>query len=92
MHCDSIQTIPRAHLLAPIGFLLLDQENDLALIKSYRPDLIVGDFRLSLSISARVAGIPYAAISSAHWSPYYRHAAYPMPVLPLNCFSKPAPA
>jgi UDP:flavonoid glycosyltransferase YjiC (YdhE family) len=59
-------------------------EDDLALIRRYQPDLIVGDFRLSLSISARLAGIPYAAISSAHWSPYYRHAGYPMPVLPLT--------
>ena len=58
--------------------------NDLTLIRRYQPDLIVGDFRLSLSISARLAGIPYAAISSAHWSPYYRHASYPMPVLPLT--------
>ena len=58
--------------------------DDLALIGRYQPDLIVGDFRLSLSISARLAGIPYAAISSAHWSPYYRHAGYPMPVLPLT--------
>ena len=30
VHCDSIQTIPRAHLLAPIGLLLPDQEDDLA--------------------------------------------------------------
>ena len=30
VHCDSIQTIPRAHLLAPIGFFLPDQEDDLA--------------------------------------------------------------
>jgi mRNA-degrading endonuclease toxin of MazEF toxin-antitoxin module len=30
MHCDSIQTIPRAHLLAPVGLLLPDQEEDLA--------------------------------------------------------------
>ena len=58
--------------------------NDLALIRRYQPDLIVGDFRLSLSISARLAGVPYAAISSAHWSPYYRRAGYPMPVLPLT--------
>lgn len=58
--------------------------DDLALIRRYQPDLIVGDFRLSLSISARLAGIPYAAISSAHWSPNYRHAGYPMPVLPLT--------
>jgi mRNA interferase MazF len=30
VHCDSIQTIPRAHLLAPVGLLLPDQEEDLA--------------------------------------------------------------
>jgi mRNA interferase MazF len=30
VHCDSIQTIPRANLLAPIGLLLPDQEDDLA--------------------------------------------------------------
>lgn len=30
VHCDSIQTIPRAHLLAPIGLFLPDQEDDLA--------------------------------------------------------------
>lgn len=30
VHCDSIQTIPRANILAPIGLLLPDQEDDLA--------------------------------------------------------------
>jgi len=30
VHCDSIQTIPRTNLLAPIGLLLPDQEDDLA--------------------------------------------------------------
>jgi mRNA interferase MazF len=30
VHCDSIQTIPRAHLLALVGLLLPDQEEDLA--------------------------------------------------------------
>mgnify|MGYP001791599564 CR=1 FL=1 len=30
VHCDSIQTIPRASLLSPIGLLLPDQEDDLA--------------------------------------------------------------
>jgi mRNA interferase MazF len=30
VHCDSIQTIPQAHLLAPIGLFLPDQEDDLA--------------------------------------------------------------
>lgn len=30
VHCDRIQTIPRVNLLAPIGLLLPDQEEDLA--------------------------------------------------------------
>lgn len=30
VHCDSIQTIPRVNLMAPIGLLLPDQEDDLA--------------------------------------------------------------
>jgi mRNA interferase MazF len=29
-HCDSLQTIPRVNLLAAIGLLLPDQEEDLA--------------------------------------------------------------
>jgi UDP:flavonoid glycosyltransferase YjiC (YdhE family) len=59
-------------------------EQDLALIKQTRPDLIVGDFRLSLSISARLAGIPYATISNAYWSPYYAERGALMPVLPIS--------
>ena len=34
-----------------------------------RPDLVVGDFRLSLSVSARLAKIPYWSITNAYWSP-----------------------
>ena len=44
--------------------------DDLALMARTKPDLVVGDFRLSLSVSARLAGIPYVAISNAYWSPY----------------------
>ena len=58
--------------------------DDLELIRRYQPDLVIGDFRLSLSVSARIAGVPYAAILSAHWSPCYREASYPMPVLPMT--------
>ena len=36
------------------------------------PDAVVGDFRLSLSVSARVASIPYLTVTNAHWSPYAR--------------------
>ena len=45
-------------------------EDDLRVIAEFRPDVIVGDFRLSLAVSARKARIPYVAISNAYWSPY----------------------
>jgi UDP:flavonoid glycosyltransferase YjiC (YdhE family) len=57
---------------------------DLRLIDEYRPDLIVGDFRLTLSVSARLACVPYAAITNAYWSPFTVGRGYPMPVLPLS--------
>jgi UDP:flavonoid glycosyltransferase YjiC (YdhE family) len=58
--------------------------DDLNLIEKAKPDLIVGDFRLSLSVSARLVGIPYISITSAYWSPYFIGNKYPLPVLPLT--------
>jgi UDP:flavonoid glycosyltransferase YjiC (YdhE family) len=56
-------------------------EEDLRVIESLSPDVVVGDFRLSLSISARLAGKPYIAVSNAYWSPYTRQR-FPVPDLP----------
>ncbi len=42
---------------------------DLELIAEVRPQVVVGDFRLSLAASAKIAGVPYASISNAYWSP-----------------------
>ncbi|HET9978249.1 MAG TPA: glycosyltransferase [Burkholderiaceae bacterium] len=57
---------------------------DLRLIDQVRPDVVVGDFRLSLSVAARLARVPYIAISNAYWSPYVRDKRFPMPVLPIS--------
>jgi UDP:flavonoid glycosyltransferase YjiC (YdhE family) len=56
---------------------------DLEVIRETAPDVIVGDFRLSLSVSARVAGVPYLTVTNAYWSPYARQR-FPMPELPLS--------
>jgi UDP:flavonoid glycosyltransferase YjiC (YdhE family) len=56
---------------------------DLRLLENVQPDLVVGDFRLSLSISARLAKIPYVAISNAYWSPYVRQH-YTVPHIPIT--------
>lgn len=55
---------------------------DLEVIREFEPDVVIGDFRLSLSVSARLAGVPYLAITDACWSPFgrqrYRLAEHPM--------------
>ena len=53
--------------------------DDLRVIGEARPDVIVGDFRLSLAVSARLAGIPYIAVSNAYWSPFAQ-ARFEVPV------------
>ncbi|MCM8612267.1 nucleotide disphospho-sugar-binding domain-containing protein [Accumulibacter sp.] len=52
---------------------------DLRIIEKNQPDLIVGDFRVSLAVSARLAGKTYVTISNAHWSPYASHPGFPLP-------------
>ena len=56
---------------------------DLALIDAHQPDLVVGDFRLSLSVSARLARRPYLSIANAYWTAY-SPPNFPLPVLPLT--------
>jgi UDP:flavonoid glycosyltransferase YjiC (YdhE family) len=46
-------------------------EDDRRAITAWRPDVIVGDFRLSLYISARTTETPYGAIANAYWSRRY---------------------
>lgn len=49
-------------------------EEDLKLIRDAQPSVVVGDFRLSLSISCRVCKVPYIALGNAYWLPnqFYR--------------------
>jgi UDP:flavonoid glycosyltransferase YjiC (YdhE family) len=49
----------------------------LEVIQEIRPDLIVGDFRMSLPISASTARCPYMAIVNAYWSPL---SQWPVPI------------
>lgn len=58
-------------------------ETDLELLDHVKPDLVVGDFRLSLGVSAPLKGIPYASVVNAYWSPYAA-IQYPVPDLPFT--------
>lgn len=61
-------------------------EDDLSLIDAEKPDVIVGDFRLSLSVSARLRSIPYITICDAYWSPE-QALDPPLPVLSFTRFT-----
>ena len=56
---------------------------DRELIRSIKPDLVIGDMRPSLSISAHLEGVPSAVIMNAYWSPYAEHRSI-IPELPLT--------
>lgn len=57
---------------------------DLKLIKAVQPDFVIGDFRLSLSVSCHESGMPFASIVNAYWSEYSLVKRYPIPDLPLT--------
>lgn len=59
-------------------------EEDLNVLDGIKPDLVVGDFRLSLAVSAPLRNIPYAAVVNAHWSPYSILQGFPFPEHPLS--------
>lgn len=86
-----IESIPSAQFLDSLAqgrpvydFQTLQRyvEADLALLDQVKPDLVIGDFRLSLSVSARLAGVPYAAVSNAYWSPHVPQR-FPLPPHPM---------
>ena len=59
-------------------------KEDMKLIDAVKPDFIVNDFRLSLGISARLAGVPLLTICNSHWSPDAIHERMSAPDLPLS--------
>ena len=52
---------------------------DIQLIQAVKPDIVVGDARFSLSISAPVCNVPYAALINAYWSPFAVRDSFPLP-------------
>ena len=70
--------------LYTVAELLTYVEDDNRLLKELSPNVVVGDFRLSLAVSARLNGIPYISITNAHWSPFSRIKEFPFPEHPLG--------
>ncbi len=58
-------------------------QEELELIERVRPALVVGDFRLSLAVSAAVSGVRCATLINAYWSPYAERDGFPVPDHPI---------
>lgn len=56
---------------------------DLEVLARVRPDVVVGDLRPSLAVSARLAQVPYANLINAYWSPHAARDRIPMPDHPI---------
>lgn len=59
-------------------------KEDLALFDDHRPDVVIGDFRLSLSISCCLAQIPYVSLGNAYWYNLSDNQQLPVPELPIT--------
>jgi UDP:flavonoid glycosyltransferase YjiC (YdhE family) len=53
------------------------------LLRALRPSIVVGDLRLSLSVSAAVEAVPYACLINAYWSPHALREDFPLPDHPI---------
>ena len=53
------------------------------LLRQLRPALVVGDLRLSLSVSAAVERVPHACLINAYWSSHVVREGFPMPDHPI---------
>lgn len=55
---------------------------DIKLMELVQPDLVIGDFRHSLTVSARLKKIKYINLANAYWSPE-TEMGYPLPEAPI---------
>lgn len=52
-------------------------------IDAVKPAVIIGDFRLSLAVSAPLSGVHCASLINAYWSPYAVREKWPVPDHPI---------
>lgn len=55
---------------------------DIRLIETIKPDVVIGDFRHSLTVSCRTTNTPYINLTNAYWHPRIA-LPFPLPETPL---------
>lgn len=79
---EFIAALAKGDLPYKKGRLQKQINEDLELMERIKPDLVVGDFRLSLGISARLKNIPYINVTNSTWSPLAKQMLL-VPDLPI---------
>ncbi len=79
----ALKRLERGQRLYSKGVLSRYVQEELALFQRVKPDVVIGDLRLSLTVSAPHAGIPYAALINAYWSRAMQRTAFPLPEHPI---------
>ncbi len=64
-------------------------QEELELISRIDPQLVVGDFRISLGVSTQLKRVPYMVVANAYWSPY-AHVRFHMPDVWLAKLLRPS--
>ena len=63
---------------------------EIELLEELQPEIVVGDFRPSLSVSAPYVGIPYVSVTNTVWTPHCRFQLDPPDSwLPTKILGKP---
>lgn len=84
----SLFTLDRSHVMdamrrgrQPYALPVLEQylRADRNLIDAVRPDLILGDFRLTLGTASELRQRPYASLINSYFSPYAANKSFPVP-------------
>ncbi len=78
-----LRNLSRGAPLFPASVLRGYVEEERQLIRRLSPDLVIGDLRFSLPISARLEGVPSAILMNAYWSPHALRRSI-IPELPIT--------
>lgn len=57
--------------------------DELRVMDQVKPHVVIGDFRLSLAVSAPLRGVHCASLINAYWSPYAQRESWPVPDHPI---------
>lgn len=70
---DAVVTDFSSNVFAAYTSSLVEQcvKDELKVIEAFKPDAIVGDFRLTAAISSKVAGIPYISVVNGYMTDYF---------------------